>query len=209
MIPEILLDGVPVKMPPLPPTLRVNSEQQFKALGDPLRARILTVVRFRPATAKQLADELEATPGAVGHHLQVLERAGLVRVVARRLINNLTVARYYTRTAAAFVLDFPREITGSIPIELVLLDQARDEFVAALPHLGPGALRDAWLPRKQLSRERMAVYHRRLEQLFDDFLCEAPNPDGEAYTLFALAFRAPSYAQPDTVSGGQLREPSG
>jgi DNA-binding transcriptional ArsR family regulator len=73
----------------------------------PGRTRVQQAVQFRPATAKQLAVALRSTPGAIGHHLHVLEEAGLVQVVARRLINNLTVATYYTRTAASFLLDFP------------------------------------------------------------------------------------------------------
>jgi DNA-binding transcriptional ArsR family regulator len=194
--PEILLESVPVEMPELPPSLRVSSEEQFKALGHPLRARIVQMTRFRPLTAKQIADELGSTPGAVGHHLQVLERAGLVRVVARRLINNLTVARYYVRTATIFVLDFPRELTGDTPIELVLLDQVRDELLAALPHVREGTLMDAWFPHKQLSPERMRQYWQRIGQLVEDFLREPPDPEGKAYSLFITAFRSPPYMQP-------------
>jgi DNA-binding transcriptional ArsR family regulator len=193
---EILPESITVEMPALPPWLRVTTEQQFKALGDPLRARILQIVQFRPATAKQIASELGSSPGAIGHHLQVLERAGLVQVVARRLINNLTVAKYYTRTAAIFVLDFPRTMTGDTPAELILLDQARDELVAALPLLKEGALLDAWYPHKRLAPERMRVYHQRIEQLVQDFLREAPDPEGHVYSLFITTFRSARYVQP-------------
>ena len=185
-----------MEMPALPPTLRVTTEQQFKALGHPLRARILQAVQFHPATAKQLAVALGSTPGAIGHHLRMLEGAGLVQVVARRLINNLTIATYYTRTAAIFDLAFPREVSGESSIEVVLLHQVRDEMVAALPQAREGALMDAWFPHKQLAPQRMRVYHRRIQRLIDGFLAEAPDPDGRVYSLFVTAFRSPPYMQP-------------
>jgi hypothetical protein len=77
-LPEALPEEAPVTMPDLPPTLLVTTEQQFKAVSDPMRGRIIQVLRTQPATAKQLADLLGATTGAIGHHLQVLEAAGLV-----------------------------------------------------------------------------------------------------------------------------------
>jgi DNA-binding transcriptional ArsR family regulator len=194
---DILPERVPVEMPQLPPWRRVTTEQQFKALGDPLRGRMLQMLRYRSATAKQIAMELGSTPGAIGHHLQVLERAGLVQVVARRLINNLTVAKYYSRTAAVFVLDFPPSLSGNTPIELILLDQARDELSATLPVASKEeALLDAWFPHKRLAHERMRLYRQRIEQLVDEFLRETPDPSGEVFSLFITSFRAPSYAQP-------------
>jgi DNA-binding transcriptional ArsR family regulator len=199
-------------MPELPPFLRVSTEQQFKALGDPLRWRILEVIRFRPATAKQIATELGATPGGIGHHLNVLDQAGLVQVVARRLINNLTVAKYYTRTAATFGFDFPRALTGETPMELILLDQARDELVSALPDLPDGALLDAWFPHKRLAPEKMRLYYERIQRLVEDFLAEPTDPDGRVYSLFITTFRSPCYTQPapntdQPVTGSSVRPP--
>lgn len=195
---DVLPASVPVEMPQLPATLRISTEAQFKALGDPLRARILRLVQFRALTAKQLATELGSSPGAMGHHLQVLEDARLVQIVARRLINNLTVAKYYARTAATYILDFPPELTGDTPQELVLLDQARDELLAALPTIRAGnLLLDAHFPHRKLSRERMIEYLRRLQRLVDDFLAETDDPEGNVYGLFITTFRAPPPAAPD------------
>src|SRR5437879_1347381 len=72
-----LPEGVPVVMPELPLRLDITTEQQLKAFGDPVRTRILGIIQNQPATAKQIADRLGYSPGAVGHHLQVLEEAGL------------------------------------------------------------------------------------------------------------------------------------
>src|SRR5436189_4403627 len=83
---EILPEDVPVTMPELPPQLVINTLQQFKAISDPIRSRILGIIQNQPATARQIADRLGASPGAIGHHLHVLEAAGLAQVVARRIM---------------------------------------------------------------------------------------------------------------------------
>lgn len=191
---DVLPGSVPVTMPDLSPMLRITSEQQFKAVSDPLRGRMLQVLQNQPATAKQLAAHLDSTPGAIGHHLQVLEAAGMVQVVARRLVHGI-VAKYYTRTARTFLFDLPRELIGIASIDFVLLTQARDELIAALPVIGTEGLCDSWFPHKRLLPERMAVYHQRIQQLVEDFLRETPDPNGRMYSLIISVFRSPAYLQ--------------
>src|SRR5712664_2114043 len=98
----VLSGDVPVTMPELPIQLVINTVQQFKAISDPVRSRILGIIQNQPATAKQIADRLGATPGAIGHHLRVLEAAGLAQVVARRLIRDV-----YQITFRLFQITFP------------------------------------------------------------------------------------------------------
>src|SRR5213080_3609936 len=127
----VLPGNVPVTMPELPVQIVINTAQQFKAVSDPIRSRILGIIQNQPATAKQIADRLGATPGAIGHHLHVLEEAGLAQVVARRLVRGI-VARYYTRTARLFQFDLPPEITGPHSVPLDLLTRGRDELAEVL-----------------------------------------------------------------------------
>src|SRR5258707_3493638 len=126
----VLPGDVPVTMPELPIRFTVTTAQQFKAINDPTRSRILGIIQNQPATAKQIADRLGATPGAIGHHLHVLEAAGLAKVVARRLIRGI-VANYYTRTARIFKFDLPREVTGDLSASLDIVMRAHDELAEA------------------------------------------------------------------------------
>ena len=71
-----------------------------------------------------------ASPGAIGHHLHVLEAAGLAQVVARRLVRGI-VANYYTRTARIFKYDLPREVTGDTSINLDIMAKAYEELAEA------------------------------------------------------------------------------
>jgi len=66
----------------------------FRAFADPTRQRIVSLLYERAATGKQLAGALGLSPGTVGHHLKVLEEAGLVRVVRTRKVRAMT-EKYY------------------------------------------------------------------------------------------------------------------
>ncbi|HZR43681.1 MAG TPA: winged helix-turn-helix domain-containing protein [Ktedonobacteraceae bacterium] len=191
---DILPEDVPVKMPDLPVRLTVNTALQFKALGDATRWRILGVIQHQPATAKQIADRIKVSPGTVGHHLQVLEEAGLAQVVARRLVRGI-VAKYYTRTARIFILDFPPEIRGRSPISLNMLLDARDELAEVLALDAQDSKAQVSFPRVRLSEERAQEYSERLRALINDFVQETPDPDGVVYSLCLAFFKAPPYLQ--------------
>ncbi len=51
----------------------------FSALANPVRRRILILLREGPQAVNELAGEFELGRPAVSEHLQVLRRAGLVR----------------------------------------------------------------------------------------------------------------------------------
>jgi DNA-binding transcriptional ArsR family regulator len=48
------------------------------SLGDPSRRRILDLVRAKPASVRELADQLPISRPAVSQHLKILKDAGLV-----------------------------------------------------------------------------------------------------------------------------------
>jgi len=182
-------------MPELPLKLVVNTAQQFKAIGEPLRWRILSIIQNQPATAKQIAQRLKVSHGTIGHHLQVLEEAGLARVAARRLVHGI-VAKYYTRTARIFMFDLPREVTGDIEMGLQILTDARDEYAESLATMQEEATFPcSSFPHARLSPERAQVYKERLDALIEDFLQEAPDPTGQVYGLLISMFKSPAYMQ--------------
>ena len=53
-------------------------DQAFRALSDPNRRAILTVVRYDPRAVGDVANELGLSQQIVSHHLKVLHEAGLV-----------------------------------------------------------------------------------------------------------------------------------
>lgn len=71
-------------------TLVLTRASQLKALGHPVRTRLLNALEREPRSAKQLSVALGLTHGNVGHHLKVLESAGLVEVIEERPVRALT-----------------------------------------------------------------------------------------------------------------------
>jgi DNA-binding transcriptional ArsR family regulator len=195
----VLPDNVPVEMPDLPTQLVVNTAQQFKAISDPIRSRILGIIQNQPATAKQIADRLGASPGAIGHHLHVLEAAGLAQIVARRLVRGI-VANYYTRTAHIFKYDLPREVTGDTSINLDIMAKAYEELAEADANKEEDVYQCAGFPHVRLSPERASYYSERLQTLVDDILLETPDPSGKVYGILVSIFMAPAYMQGASAS---------
>jgi DNA-binding transcriptional ArsR family regulator len=87
-------------------TLTASSPEQLKALAHPLRQRLLYTLGERPATISQLAANLGAQKGNVGHHLKVLHAAGMVHIVETRQVRGGT-EHYYQRTARRLYVGGP------------------------------------------------------------------------------------------------------
>ncbi|HEV8192604.1 MAG TPA: winged helix-turn-helix domain-containing protein [Ktedonobacterales bacterium] len=195
----ILAADVPVTMPELPPHLTITTAQQFKAIADPVRSRILGIIQNQPATAKQIADRLGIWPGAAGHHLHVLEAAGLAQVAAKRLVRGI-VAKYYTRTARIFAYDMPREVTGGVSTSVEIMTSATNELTESLGEGGDERCLQVSFPHARLSPERAKVYEARLSAIVEDLLHEPPDADGAIYGVSVALFLAPKYMQGVPVS---------
>lgn len=196
-LPEV----VPVSMPELPIHKTINTLEQYRAITDPTRTRILNIVQLTPATAKQIADRLGASPGAIGHHLHVLEEAGLVQVSARRLVRGI-VANYYTRTARVFMFELPEELAGAEPVNVDIISRALEELKEA-QQTEPDRVVMEGFPHARLSQERAEHYERRLNELVDDLLHEPADGAGDVYGILVSFFKSPAYLQNNPASGSE------
>jgi DNA-binding transcriptional ArsR family regulator len=191
----VLGEDVPVTMPTdLPSDLVLATPEQYKAMGDPVRVRILHSIQFQPATAKQLADRFGLAPGSVGHHLHVLEEAGLAKVVARRMVRN-TIAKYYARAARIFLFAMPPDAPELDNEVLQMLSEARDELKETIKTMGPHPYITGATPRARMTSERAQAFEERLAALVYEFLREPPDPEGQVYTMSIALFVAPAALQ--------------
>ena len=205
----ILPEQVPVTMPQMAPRLLITTAEQFRAITEPTRTRILSVIQNDPATAKQLADRLHVPHGAIGHHLQVLEAAGLARVVAKRLVRGF-VAKYYTRTARIFTYDLSPDIVGERSPSIEIVSQAANEFAETVAEGGAEARTlGTSFPRARLSAARAKWYQERLATLVEELLAEPPDPDGAVYSCLVALFRSPNYLQSDAHRSSPARATEG
>jgi DNA-binding transcriptional ArsR family regulator len=85
----------------------VSSPAQFKALGHPMRHRLLFALGREEATISQLAAMLGSNKGNVAHHLKVLVDAGLVQSAGTRTVRGGT-ERYYRRAVPGLSYDDAR-----------------------------------------------------------------------------------------------------
>lgn len=84
--------------------------EQVRVLADPLRVRILEVFCEEEHTTKQVADRLGEKPTKLYHHVEALEKIGLIRQTRTRR-NRGTLERYYLAIARGFQAD-PRVFEG-------------------------------------------------------------------------------------------------
>jgi len=64
-------------------TAQIDRPEQLKALGHPLRLKVLQVLNGsdRPLTNRELAASLAVDPGHLHFHVRMLHRAGLIELV--------------------------------------------------------------------------------------------------------------------------------
>jgi DNA-binding transcriptional ArsR family regulator len=102
---------------PLPDDLVELIARRFRAIGEPMRIRLLDELRAGEATVGELADALDAPQQNVSKHLAVLADAG---IVGRRKDGN----RVYYRIVDNGVLALSEDVCGSVREQLRTLTRA-------------------------------------------------------------------------------------
>ena len=163
--------------------LVVRRPEQLRALGDDLRSKVIILLRDRAYSTTELAQKLGLPKGTVGHHVKVLEKAGLVRVVRTRQVRALT-EKYYGRVARLFV--FRSADTDGEDVRNVAAATLRRAAEEMLP-IGKDGRTTFAVVTARLTDEDARRLTRRLERLIDDFRA-ADTPAGEAYGLAASLY---------------------
>ena len=84
--------------PETPEVYTVSDLEQIKVMADPLRLRLLEHFCKNEMTTKQVAEELGEKPTRLYHHVDALERVGLIRLTRTRQTRG-TVEKYYQAVA--------------------------------------------------------------------------------------------------------------
>lgn len=104
---------------------RVTTPEQFKALGHPVRHRLLFALgQGGQATISQLAAALGSNKGNIAHHLKVLTDAGLAVPAGTRQVRGGT-ERYYRRAHRA--LQFHDAATTQVAFSAIAAEIAAAE----------------------------------------------------------------------------------
>jgi DNA-binding transcriptional ArsR family regulator len=145
--------------------IELTSAQHVRALSHPLRTTILGLLHERAATVTELASAVKRPKSTVAHHVSVLTRAGLLRVVRTRRVRAIE-ERYYGRTARMFYVSLGRQAEGvALPLDFNDFEVAAKESAAAYE---AGQLR-AFIRHARIPEERAAEFWRRVHQVIHEF----------------------------------------
>ena len=169
-----------------PDVLLVQEPEQLRALGDDLRTRIVILLREHARSITELAESLRLPKGTVGHHVKVLEKAGLVQVVRTRQVRALT-ERYYGRTARLFLFKSTDDAGGE-DVRNVAAASLRTAAEEMLPPDDDDDRTTFAVLRMRLTDADARRFARRLERLERDFTA-ANDPKGKPFGLIATLFR--------------------
>ena len=124
-----------------PPTASTAAErrrvtQELRALAHPLRLRLLEHFAQGPSTTMQVAARMGEPPTRLYHHVNALERAGLLKLRSTRP-NRGTTEKYYVVTRTQMGVKDPAQLRGGgarLASGLVsqVFEQARQELHAAI-----------------------------------------------------------------------------
>jgi DNA-binding transcriptional ArsR family regulator len=118
---------------------KIDSAESIKALADPLRLRVLTLLmgdHDRSWTVKEIAAELDQPVTKLYHHVNLLEQVGLIRDVETRLVSGIVEHRYASGQRGLEFDDALYRSSETRDASLAnisnLMDEARDDLVGYL-----------------------------------------------------------------------------
>lgn len=81
----------------------IETLEQMKAVSDPLRIQLITMLIGEELTGKQLAERIGQSPSRIHYHLKELETNGFVEVKRTEEKNGI-IQKFYRSTALDFVI---------------------------------------------------------------------------------------------------------
>ncbi|HUR16504.1 MAG TPA: winged helix-turn-helix domain-containing protein [Candidatus Limnocylindrales bacterium] len=161
-------------------TERDATSDELKALGHPLRWRILRVTLDHPLTNKEIAARLGRDPGTTLHHVRVLADAGFLAPERVRAGARGALERPYRNTGKSWRIRLAPRADNTVAI----LDAAREEILEAGPDAAISTLRLA----VNLKAADLEELSRRISDLGDEFAGRG-DPDGQPLGIVALVHR--------------------
>lgn len=157
----------------------VATEAERRALSSVVRMRILRMCRYEELTNRQIADRLGRNPATVLHHVRTLVDTGFLVVGSPRRGARGSRELPYRATGRSWALDFGLPPGAPAERQNVMLRTFLDE-VAGVPESAVECTRLGL----QLSPQRLAELHDRLQQTFDEFAADDLVADEPRISVF-------------------------
>ena len=174
--------------------------KQIKIFAHPLRARLVEVFAERPMTAKQAAVTIGQNPTKLYHHVEALERVGLIKLVKTQK-KRCTLEKYYRTVAKRFAIDSSvfdmrsnkKEMLGEFRAMFAnMLDNTMREINESISDklICPGKEeRQATLVRKRIrtTPDNIEKINKKIQKLLEEFSA-ADDKKGDVEYALTLVF---------------------
>ena len=152
----------------------------MRALGHPLRWRILRLTLDTPLTNKQIAERLGRDPGTVLHHVRELVRTGFLEGEEVRSGKRGALERPYRASGKSWRV----RLTPNAGTTVSIIDAVRDELLEAGPDAAIATLRlGVRLTSADIDELRAA-----LDQIGQQF-ARRDEPSGQPVGILAVVHR--------------------
>lgn len=190
----------------------IKDLETLKVITDPLRFQILEVLGEEPQTVKSVADKLGMTSNRLYYHFNMLESAGLIKVVRTQTINNI-IEKFYWTTAKEIMVD--QDIVNANPEAIVedinrvivaALDTTKEDIIRSLNTLdftakkGDGEKSNdisVFRVKKRIADEDYEKISQAFKNLLDEFQnlpeAKSSDPDARQYSIAYFLYPSSSY----------------
>jgi len=194
------------------PLFVIKDLETLKVITDPLRFQILEILGEEPKTVKYVADKLGMTSNRLYYHFNLLESAGLIKVVRTQTINNI-IEKFYWTTAKEIMVD--QEILNANPemvvedinrVIIAALDSTKEDIFRSLHSFDFSSKKEdgeksneisVFRVKKRLTDEDYKKISEEFKRLLDKFQnlpeAAASNPDSRQYSVSYFLYPSSSY----------------
>ena len=163
---------------------RPATPDEAKAMGHPLRLRILRLCLDEELTNAEIAARVGKDPGTVLHHVRMLADNGFLVAGEPRRGRRNSRERPYLATRKSWVLDFSGDPDADANVEVAVAEA----FAAELREAGPASVLENSRLGVRLKPHDREELRRRLCELVED-MAERDDPTGEPLSIYVAVHR--------------------
>jgi predicted ArsR family transcriptional regulator len=156
---------------------RDATPEEMRALGHPLRWRILRLTLDKPLTNKQIAERLGRDPGTVLHHVRELVNTGFLEATEVRSGRRGALERPYRATGKTWRV----RLTPNAGTAVSIMDAVREELLEAGDDAAVATLRLG----VRLKPDDVQALRRALSDLGEDFVAR-DDPAGDPIGILGV-----------------------
>jgi predicted transcriptional regulator len=150
------------------PCFMIKDYETLRVMTDPLRSKIFEMLIEEPLTIRQVAQRLGLSSSKLYYHVNMLEHAGLIKLIETRMVANLE-EKVYQSTADCLEIDHKllyfgksNNLESGIQVLTSMLDTTREDVIRSLQ------ARQTSLDQGEKPHPRRVIVNREVEHLTEE-----------------------------------------